>query len=297
MRFNGIKTLGTLASCADQDGQKVAINVYDNQTTPQVVYQMQYSYDSAGRLTFVYNGNPIEFTTSYLASLGYDDNGNRSNLAYYIEGSGLGDTVAIDYDYGMQNRLTGYTATGVTFSLDADGTGDVDGLGRLTGATETIGANTYVLDYDYNDRSKLTNWQINTTTGSYGYDLAGNITSDGTDTYSYTGDLLTSVGSNSLAWDYNGALTSNLSSSIVRNPDAQIQSAVVGSDSIACKYTPDGRIKGVRSLFLSNRIDLTVFALLKPLSQRVFAIVVFHERRLLHLHLKITVLASGLVLR
>jgi hypothetical protein len=171
----------------------------------------------------------------------YDTNGNRDLLRYCIDGNGLGgDTVSIDYSYNIQNRLVSFATTGTTFSFDASNSDDIDGLGRLTAATETIGANTYSLEYGYNDRSELTNWQINTTTGSYGYDLSGNIINDGTDTYSYTGDLLTGVGSNTLSWDYNGALTGNLSASIVRNADSRIQSAVVGSDSIACKYTPDG---------------------------------------------------------
>ncbi len=243
--------LGRLASYTDHDGYEIAylyrgdgqtmvVKIYDNQTTPQLIYYTRYSYDSAGRLIAVYDGNPLDYTTSYLAALGYDINGNRSNLSYYIEGSGLGDTVDINYDYDVQNRLIGYAATGVTFSLDADANGDIDGLGRLTSATEVIGANTYALDYDYNNRSELTDWQINTTTGSYSYDLAGNITSDGINSYSYTGDLLTAIGANAIDWDYNGALTSNLSASIVRNLDGQIQSAVVGTDSITCKYTSYG---------------------------------------------------------
>jgi RHS repeat-associated protein len=244
--------LGRLSSYIDQDdysiyyfykadGQKETIKVFDNSQTPQLVYEQWYFYDGAGRLTNASCGDPLNFSSNSLAGFEYDDNGNRDKLTYYIEGDGLGgDTVSIDYSYNIQNQLTSFATTGVIFSFDADSAGDIDGLGRLAEATESIGTSTYALEYNYNDRSELTSWQVNTTTGSLNYDLAGNITNDGTDTYSYTGDLLTGIGSNTLTWDYNGALTGNLSTSIVRNADSRIQSAVVGSDSIVCKYTPDG---------------------------------------------------------
>jgi len=63
-----------------------------------------------------------------------------SSGLYYLEGSTTGDTTSISYTYNSDNLLTGYSTssvgvTGPTFTL-ADA--NVDGLGRLTDANETI---------------------------------------------------------------------------------------------------------------------------------------------------------------
>jgi RHS repeat-associated protein len=104
-----------------------------------------------------------------IAKFQYDDNGNRTELKYYRQGNESGTTTTISYTYGScgcgcSNYLTEFsTAGGPTFSFDATSEGDIDGLGRLRYASETLakvgqGAGTvsHDLTYTYDMLSRLT---------------------------------------------------------------------------------------------------------------------------------------------
>jgi len=154
--------------------------------------------------------------------------------------------------YNRENQLVAFnTTSGSTFDFDASGAGELDGLGRLVSGDETIGATSHSLDYSY-DRlgqmtaASVTNINSTTWTGSYTYHDDGNLDSrtegGSTQDHSYTGDLLTGIDANNLAWDDNGDMTTGIGVSITRNADGQIQSATASGNSIDCVYDPEGRM-------------------------------------------------------
>ncbi len=227
------------------DKQKQSIIVEEPGTPTTKIYDVQYNFDSANRLESVKDGFITDPIGGYISKFIYDDNGNRDTLQYYLSGSLMGSTVDMNYTYNRDNFLTYFTTTGgPTFSFDATASGDIDGLGRLVSADETIGATSQSLNCGYDDMGQLTDWQIDSVQYSYDYDKAGNLQDltigQNVTNYSYTGDLMTASGSDSLSWDDNGRLTTSISASIVYNWDGKLQSATSGSDSISCKYDPHG---------------------------------------------------------
>jgi len=192
----------------------------------------------------------------YIAQLAYDDNGNRSQLEYYLEGDYNGDYATIDYTYNRDNYLTGYNTTPYGTAGDPCFclyNVTLDGLGQLTAATEILtkiddSDVTHSHTYSYDMLSQLTSASItniggSTWTAGYDYRKDGNIDSrtingDPCD-YEYDGDLMTEAEGQDLDWDLNGNLTAGISSSLIYNWDNKLQSATRGSNSIALKYDPD----------------------------------------------------------
>ncbi|MDQ7093821.1 hypothetical protein REC12_09475, partial [Desulfosporosinus sp. PR] len=176
----------------------------------QVKSNTTYNYDLLNRLWHVYENNSTTPTATY----SYDDNGNRSSLAY-----SNGDTST--YQYNLANDLTqlsnnkGAAALAqytYAYYLDGnqanktDNTGKTndyvyDGLGRLTSEIETVsgnatstvynyddannrkamivtGANPYTVNYDYDRNNRLsTESKVSgdvTQKTGYGYDDNGN---------------------------------------------------------------------------------------------------------------------------
>ena len=234
------------------DGQKQSVQVEEPGTPMTVVYDVDYTFDAANRVMNVYDGLEVDPLSNWIAQFGYDNNGNRDTLTYYLTGSAIGSKVEMDYSYNKDNYLTSYTTTGgPTFTFDAMQTGDIDGLGRLTSAEETIDSSSHSLDYSYDglgqmETVSITNINSATWIADYTYHKDGNLdtrTEAGTVTnHSYTGDLLTTVGANTLAWDDNGNMKTGVGVSIIWNADNRIQSATVGSDSIGCVYDHAGRM-------------------------------------------------------
>ena len=231
------------------DNQKQSVTV-DEPGTPTInIYDVQYGFDTANRLESVRDGS---VTDGYISAFSYDDNGNRDTLIYCLNGELTGSSVDIDYTHNRDNRLTGFTSTnGPTFSFNAAASGDVDGLGRLVNADETIGTTSRTLGYTYDDLSQLKiasigNINSATWSGSYTWYDDGNLetrTEAGTQTnHGYTGDLLTTVGTDTLIWDDNGSMTTGVGVNITRNSDSRIQSASAGSNSIDCVYDHKGRM-------------------------------------------------------
>lgn len=252
----------------------VHVNDLDN----ELIYHVKNSYDLAGRLIDVCE--PL-LTEDYqlIASFDYDDNGNRSQLKYYLTGQQSGSTVSIDYTYNAcecqcDNHLVAFSTSGVTgldFSFDATDSGDIDGLGRLIDADESItttgGTVNHSYTFDYDMLSQLTQgiitnidssqWQVD-----YSYKLDGNIedkTIDGTKIteYGYDSDLMTSASSTtggenfSLGWDDNGQMTnlpySGITTELVWNWDGKLRSGTKDTDTIELQYDPMG-----------NRVSKTV---------------------------------------
>jgi RHS repeat-associated protein len=262
------------------DGQKESVKVYDDSNPPVVIYEVEYAYDGAMRLATV--KEPGFGNDDLIASFQYDDNGNRTQLKYYRQGNETGSTTKIDYTYGgcscgCGNFLKSFSTTGgPTFSFDATGASDIDGLGRLKNASETLtkvgqGAGTvsHDLSYTYDMLSRL---ETATSTNVYEqpnadltfehiFDDFGNITQleynkgsgEVTRTYDYDRDVLLSytegATTKSVAWDKNGRQFSQPSDSaqwqdyeLAYTWDGRLRYGEDGGDTkkMEAWYTPDG---------------------------------------------------------
>ncbi len=205
-----------------------------------------------------------------VAGFNYDDNGNRIDLDYYLEGTTTGDTYGIDYTHNPDNLLTTIAtiSSGVTsepdYAFDADTAGDIDGMARLWLADETIHPDslqttTHKYAYTYDMRSQLLSaemkdwdgyaWSAVRTYG-YQYDDDGNINTEtidstSTGTISYDGDLMTAKSGDTLTWDKNGQLalvTAVRELDIEYNWDGKMRSTEKTNTGlkIAVKYDPMG---------------------------------------------------------
>src|SRR6266699_236707 len=127
------------------------------------------AYDNANRLTRISQG-------SANVSFGYDNDSRRTSLT-------LPNNVTLNYGYDALSQLTGVTYMlgtntlgNLTFAYDLAGrrTG-VGGSYARTGTPQTASAATY------NANNQLTQWKGATLT----YDANGNLTSDGTNSYTW----------------------------------------------------------------------------------------------------------------
>jgi len=156
---------------------------YDNanrRTSMTVLGQtaLSYTYDTADRLTTLTQG-----TAS--VTIGYDDANRRTSLT-------LPNTVQATYGYDTSNRLTS-----ITFKKGATTLGTLtytyDAAGRrtaLTGTWARTGIPAAVASASYNANNQQTAWGGQTNT----FDLNGNLTSDGTNTYTWDArDRLASI--------------------------------------------------------------------------------------------------------
>ncbi len=249
--------LGRLSWAVDQDwyvtdyhyrgdGQKNRITIrVDDQGQPVTIYDVSYMYDGEGRLKEVFDKTAGGLIDGWLGSLGYDANGNRSTEKLYLQQYPLGTYKQIDYTYNMDDMLTGINGDYYDF------TGEIDGLGRIVSADETISATSRGLSYGYDRRSELTavsmsNVSGSTWTGSYDHSEGGNLetrTEGGVQLdHSYTGDLLTGVGTETLVWDENGQMETGVGVSLDWNLWGHLASASTQSGGITCKYTPSGEM-------------------------------------------------------
>ena len=207
--------------------RKKKITVVDPAPDPDpdvTLYSLDYDYDPAGRLTNVTDSK----NSTDVAVFDYDENGNRTDLDYYLEGSTSGDKYGIDYTHNDDNFLTNIatTSSGVTsepdYAFDADTAGDIDGTGRLWLAEEAIhpdGLHKYAYTYDMRSQllsAEMKDWDdpawSPVRTYGYQYDDDGNINTEtidstSTGTISYNGDLMTAKSGDTLEWDKNGQLT------------------------------------------------------------------------------------------
>jgi RHS repeat-associated protein len=142
-----------------------------------------FSYNAAGRLTSVTDGNG--HTTTY----GYDAEGNRTR-----EENAAGDER--EWAYNKTHDVTSMTTPrGETTTIERDANGNIESVSR-PGPEETTQTTTYAHD-EHGQLESVTDPLERT--WSYGYDSQGNRTSEsdpagGTQTFGYDGDSrLTSV--------------------------------------------------------------------------------------------------------
>jgi RHS repeat-associated protein len=173
--FRGVENL---RSYTDQDGYTIDYdyNTAYNQVSSvtvrdpldQTLYAAEYAYDLAGRLTDVGNITAAPSNPVAIARLNYDENGNRSDLSYSLDGTTFTPTTPVyglSYDYSIDNFLNSIITgepdyTNAAFEFDAQNNGDIDGLGRLVSSEEMITdttqtQKTILFDYDYDMMSQL----------------------------------------------------------------------------------------------------------------------------------------------
>jgi RHS repeat-associated protein len=215
-------------------------------------------------------------TMQPVAGFSYDANGNRGRLAYYTSGSGSDPNYYINYAYNADNLLTHIdTAGGSAFSYEASDSGDIDGLGRLKYASESIakpefGTMSHAYEYQYDMLSELVSSKATNIDAyeyvreQFAYNLDGNVNSHGgcytklsgqnetytSDTYAYVtnGDIMSGATGNNnpftLTNDNNGNITklptTSANDTVSWNYDNKLKSAQKGTASIAVKYDPMG---------------------------------------------------------
>ncbi len=153
---------GTVSYTYDAAGRRVTMTVA-GQT------QMGYGYDNANHLTSITQGTTV-------VSVAYGDAGRRTTMTYP-------NGVVAAYGYDAASRLTSLTFTNggstlgtLTYAYDAAGNRTLIG-GTLGGTTLPAAVTTTVFDA----ANRLTTRDSTALT----YDLAGNLTSDGTNTYTW----------------------------------------------------------------------------------------------------------------
>lgn len=129
-----------------------------------------YGYDNANRLTQIQQG------TSATVTIAPDADGRRQSVT-------LPNGVSMNYGYDVASQLTG-----ITYKLGANTLGNLiygyDLAGRRTavgGSYARTNVPAAASAASYNVNNQLTNWKGATLT----YDLNGNLTSDGTNTYTW----------------------------------------------------------------------------------------------------------------
>lgn len=190
---NGYDASGGLTSIADTLGGTISFG-YDNlaritsETTPQG--SVGYTYDNAGRrATMTVAGQPA-------VSYGYDAANRLTGItkgstivgfsydaANRLSALSLPDNVTLDYTYDKKSQVTSivYKKNG---SVLGDLTYSYDGSGRRTtigGSFGRMGFPAAVGSHTYNAANQMTQRGAATLT----YDLNGNLTNDGTNTYNW----------------------------------------------------------------------------------------------------------------
>jgi len=133
--------------------------------------QVTYGYDTANRLTTITQGPTV-------ITIGYDDANRRTSLTLTLP-----TTVQALYAYDTANRLTT-----ITFKKGSTTLGTLiytyDAAGRratLAGTWGRTGLPTAVGSASYNANNQQLTWGVQTNT----FDLNGNLSSDGTNTYGW----------------------------------------------------------------------------------------------------------------
>ena len=172
---------GTVSYTYDAAGRRTSMTVAGQPA-------LTYAYDNADRLTSLTQG-------SATVTIAYGDADRRTSLT-------LPNGVVTAYGYDNKNRLTSLTFTQgattlgtLTYSYDADGNRmAVGGTWARTGLPQAVTSATY------NDANQQLTWDSQTLI----YDLNGNLTGDGVNTYTWDArDRLTGIsGATSASFQY-----------------------------------------------------------------------------------------------
>jgi RHS repeat-associated protein len=157
--------------------------------------QVSYTYDTANRLTQIAQG-------ASTVTFGYDNANRRTSLA-------MSNGVNVSYTYDNDSRVTG-----ITYNFNATMLGNLtysyDELGRRTqvgGSFAQTALPQPVASAGYEAANELTNWNGT----AIGYDLNGNMLSDGANTFSWNArNQVASLNGVALQYDAFGRRIQNL---------------------------------------------------------------------------------------
>ncbi|PYX58555.1 MAG: hypothetical protein DMG76_08565 [Acidobacteria bacterium] len=178
---------GTVSYTQDGAGRRASLTVPGHAV-------VNYSFDNANRLTQVTQG-------STTVSFGYDNANRRTTLT-------LPNGVVTSYSYNSASQLTGMTYSlgqtmlgNLTYSYDNDGRRNTMG-----GSLARTGLPLAVSQTAYNANNQLTQWG----TANLFYDLNGNMTSNGTDGYTWNArnNLVSTLSGANFQYDAFGRRTS-----------------------------------------------------------------------------------------
>lgn len=167
--YDGLNRLTT--EVTPQDSVSYAYDAAGRRTSMSVSGQtaINYTFDNANRLTQISQG-------SANVLFGYDNDSRRTSLT-------LPNGVSLNYGYDAASQLTGITYKNgsttignLTYAYDL--AGRRSGVGGSYARTNTPQAASAA---SYNVNNQLTNWKG----ASLTYDANGNLTSDGTNTYTW----------------------------------------------------------------------------------------------------------------
>jgi RHS repeat-associated protein len=175
---------GTIAYTYDNDGRRATLTV-DGQTT------VNYDYDNAHRLTAITQGSAsvtiaydnadrrstLTFPNGIVATYGYDSANELTSLAYTLSGNPVGDQTYAYDPAGNRTSVGGsWARTGLPAALTV---ATYDGANRLVDRDST----------------------------GFTYDLNGNLTSDGTNSYTWNArdQLVAMSGSISASFQYDAS--------------------------------------------------------------------------------------------
>jgi len=178
---------GSISYGYDLAGRRISMTVAGQ---PQV----NYSYDDANRLTQIAQGTST-------VSFGFDNANRRSTLT-------LSNGVNMSYSYDNDSRVTG-----ITYKFNAATLGNLsysyDSLGRrmqMGGSFAQTGLPGAISSATYDAANELTNWNGT----SIGYDLNGNMLSDGTNAFTWNArNQVATLNSVSLQYDGFGRRNKN----------------------------------------------------------------------------------------
>lgn len=190
--------IGTVGYQYDAAGRRTRLTWPD-------AYYVTYDYLVTGEMTTV-----KESGTTTLGTYAYNDLGQRTSLT-------RGNGVVTSYGYDNVSRLTSLASDlpGTTYDLTLgfgyNQASQITSTTRSNSAYSWTGATNVARNYTSNGLNQYSA----TTSTAFGYDARGNLTSSGSDTYTYSSENLLLTGPNSASLTYDPLLRLYQSSSTV----------------------------------------------------------------------------------
>lgn len=250
---------GTTTTIYNLAGEVTRITMPD-QNDPTRVWQLDYDYDSAGRMLYEERSLITNSTTTYTrrVSYQYDDAGNRTHIHWP-------DGFYVRYIYNDANQLTGIKANGTDliafYAYDDQGRltdnnlsvvagqilGEIELGYQVDGEIDWISytfpgqsSQNVTVDYDYDRSGRLTFQGVDN--ASWRWSLAASSVSYDSETYDRNRlDQYTAVSGQAYTYDLNGNLTSDGVRTFVYSSENQLLSFIGGGQVAEYSYGPAAR--------------------------------------------------------
>lgn len=189
---------GTIGYTYDAAGRRLTMSY------PGAVLTINYDYDVAGNVTAI-RENGAASGVGVLATYAFDDLGRRSSVTF-----GNGSVQSFGYDASQRLATLTNNLGGAATTHDLTQTFAYNPAGQIASVARSNDAYAWQAHYNVDRATVVDGLNRITSAGgaSFAYDARGNLTSDGTNAYSYTSEnlLKTGPGSATLAYDPLGRL-------------------------------------------------------------------------------------------